>query len=139
MVVESAVAVIGIGVDVVDLTRAQRLMLRHGARALERFLLPAERDYVTSKMDPARHFAVRIAAKEAVYKALQSLPGAEAVSWQDIEVKRNERGRPLIQLHGKARELVEALPGGRVHLSLTHTDHTAAASAVLEAESSIGR
>ncbi len=138
MVVEPAMAVIGIGVDVVDLTRAQRLMLRYGARALERFLLPAERAYVTSKPDPARHFAVRIAAKEAVYKALQSLPGAEAVSWQDIEVERNDRGRPFIQLHGKAKALVDRLGGGRVHLSLTHTDHTAAASAVLEAESSIG-
>ena len=49
-------AVIGIGVDVVDLVRAQRLLLRHGSRALERFLLPsfelAER-LAPGSMDPA--------------------------------------------------------------------------------------
>jgi holo-[acyl-carrier protein] synthase len=128
------VAVIGIGIDVVDLVRAQRLLLRHGSRALERFLLPGEREYVNARSDPARHFAVRVAAKEAVYKAFQALPGAEAISWQDIEVTRTDRGRPLVRLHGRAAELVAGLKQWQLHLSLTHTDHTAAASAILEGE-----
>ena len=72
-------AVIGVGIDVVDHDRAQKLLLRHGTRALNRFLLPGERRYVTSRGDPTRHFAVRVAAKEAVYKAFQSLAGAEAI------------------------------------------------------------
>ena len=126
-------AVIGVGIDVVDLVRAQRMLLRHGSRALERFLLPGEREYVTAKSDPARHFAVRVAAKEAVYKAFQALPGAEAISWQDIEVERNDRGRPSVRLHGRAAQLTDRLSGWKLHLSLTHTDHTAAATAVLEA------
>jgi holo-[acyl-carrier protein] synthase len=137
VVLEHSVAVIGIGVDVVDLVRAQRMLLRHGSRALERFLLPSEREYVTSRTDPARHFAVRVAAKEAVYKAFQSLPDAEGISWQDIEVERNDRGRPHIRLHGRAAELAARLGQWRLHLSLTHTDQTAAASAVLEALASI--
>ncbi|HEX9893015.1 MAG TPA: holo-ACP synthase [Gemmatimonadales bacterium] len=130
-------AVIGIGIDVVDLVRAQRLLLRHGSRVLERFLLPGEREYVTAKDDPARHFAVRVAAKEAVYKAFQTIPGAEAISWQDIEVERTVGGRPHVRLHGRAAELAGNLGRWRLHLSLTHTDQTAAASAVLEADSSI--
>jgi holo-[acyl-carrier protein] synthase len=137
VVLEYAVAVIGIGIDVVDLVRAQRLLLRHGSRALERFLLPRERDYVTARSDPARHFAVRVAAKEAVYKAFQTLPGARAISWQDIEVERNTHGRPHVLLHGRAAELASQLGEWRLHLSLTHTDHTAAASAVLESGASL--
>jgi holo-[acyl-carrier protein] synthase len=130
------VAVIGLGVDVVDLERAQKLLLRHGERALNRFLLPEERRYVTSRDDPARHFAVRVAAKEAVYKAFQSLPKAEAISWQDIEVERNPRGRPHVALHGLAARLAAGLGDWKLHLSLTHTDRTAAAVAVLEGEPS---
>lgn len=130
-------AVIGVGIDVVDLERAQRMLLRHGARALTRFLLPGERRYVTSRGDPARHFAVRVAAKEAVYKAFQSLPGAEAISWQDIEVERNPRGRPHVALHGLAGRLAQGLGHWQLHLSLTHTDRTAAAVAILESEASI--
>lgn len=126
-------AVIGVGIDVVDLSRAQRMLLRHGSRALERFLLPGERDYVTSRSDPARHFAVRVAAKEAVYKALQAIPDAEGVSWQDIEVERTIRGKPHVALHGRAAERAGSLGEWRIHLSLTHTDRTAAAVAVLEA------
>jgi holo-[acyl-carrier protein] synthase len=130
-------AVIGIGIDVVDLVRAQRMLLRHGSRALERFLLPGEREYVTGKSDPARHFAVRVAAKEAVYKAFQTIPGAEAISWQDIEVLRNQKGRPYVQLHGRAAELTSRLGRWSLHLSLSHTDNTAAATAVLESDSSV--
>lgn len=129
-------AVIGIGIDVVDYERAQKLLLRHGDRALGRFLLPGERRYVTSRGDPTRHFAVRVAAKEAVYKAFQSLAGAEAISWQDIEVERNPRGRPHVTLHGLAAKLAATLVNWNLHLSLTHTDRTAAAVAVLEAEPS---
>ncbi len=129
-------AVIGVGIDVVDLERAQRLLLRHGARALTRFLLPEERRYVTSRGDPARHFAVRVAAKEAVYKAFQSLPGAAAISWQDIEVERSPRGRPHVALHGRAAKLAAGLGRWHLHLSLTHTAQTAAAVAVLESEAS---
>lgn len=129
-------AVIGVGIDVVDLDRAQHLLLRHGARALRRFLLPEERRYVTSRGDPARHFAVRVAAKEAVYKAFQALPGAEGISWQDIEVERNPRGRPHVTLHGRAARIAAGLARWAIHLSLTHTDRTAAAVAVLEGEPS---
>jgi holo-[acyl-carrier protein] synthase len=124
------VAVIGVGIDLVDLDRAQELLVRHGERALARFLLPEERDYVTGMPVPARHFAVRIAAKEAVYKAFQQVPGAEAIGWQDIEVERAESGRPGIALHGRARVLAEQA-GVRVLLSLSHTDRTAGAVAVL--------
>lgn len=125
-------AVIGVGLDIVELERAERILTRHGERALRRFLLPAERSYVVSMAQPARHFAVRLAAKEAVYKALSPLRGASAVGWRDIEVARDRRGRPSVLLHGRADRVVAALGPYQVFLSLTHTTRTAGAMAVIE-------
>jgi len=125
-------AMIGVGIDIVDLDRAERILTRHGDRAMQRFLLPAERTYVLSMAQPARHFAVRLAAKEAAYKALSRLRGASAVSWRDIEVLRDRRGRPSVLLHGKADAVVSAVGPYRVFVSLTHTAKTAGAVVVIE-------
>jgi holo-[acyl-carrier protein] synthase len=125
-------AIVGIGVDLVDIDRAERLLARHGERALRRLLFPAERAYVEGMVTPARHFAVRLAAKEAVYKALQTLPGAAGVGWRDIEVLRATSGRPGIQLHGNAARVVAHLGPHRIHVTLTHTERTAGAFAVVE-------
>ncbi len=129
-------ALIGIGTDLVDIDRAERILERHGERALRRFLLPAERHYVETTAFRARHFAVRLAAKEAVYKALARLRGSSTVSWKDIEVLRDRRGRPGVLLHGRAKKLLEPYREVRLHLSLTHTARTAGATAVIEGEPS---
>ena len=76
--------------------------------------------------------AARLAAKEAVYKALQSLPGARAIGWRDIEVVSGEEGRPHLALHGLALELATSVGGVRLHVSLTHTDQTAGAIVIAE-------
>jgi len=126
------VAVVGLGVDVVDIARAEAMLAQHRKRVLERLLSPAELDYVTRMRHPARHLAVRLAAKEAVYKALQSLPGARGVGWREIEVIHGDHGRPLIELHGLAKEMVATRSGSRVHVSLTHSESSAVAVAILE-------
>ena len=81
-------AVIGLGVDVVDVDRAEALLGPRRRRALDRLLTAAELEYVNRMRYPARHLAVRLAAKEAVYKALQSLGATRAVGWREIEVVR---------------------------------------------------
>ena len=97
--------VIGVGVDLVDLERVARLLAHKGEHAMQRFFTDVERAYLATRPDPTGHAAARIAAKEAVYKALQSLPGARAVGWREIEVTRDSEGRPAIQLHGLAAQL----------------------------------
>lgn len=131
-------AVVGIGLDLVDIGRAERLLARHGDRALRRLLLPAERAYVTGRTHRARHLAVRLAAKEAVFKALASLRGASTVGWRDIEVVRDRGGRPGIRLHGAAAAVADRLGRWRVLVALSHTAQTAGAVAVLEADPSPG-
>jgi holo-[acyl-carrier protein] synthase len=76
------VNVIGVGVDLVDLERIARLLANKGEHAMQRFFTDDERAYLQTRPEPTGHAAARIAAKEAVYKALQALPGARGVGWR---------------------------------------------------------
>jgi holo-[acyl-carrier protein] synthase len=125
------VELIGVGIDLVDIARVERMMARHGERVITRFLTEAEQAYVMARHRPAMHIAARIAAKEAAYKALQALPGARAVGWHDLEVERETEGRPVLRLFGLASELVERHGALRIELSLSHSEATAGAVAVL--------
>lgn len=125
-------AVIGMGVDLVDIERAEAMLQAHRQRVLSRLLTDAEQAYVTRMRYPARHLAVRLAAKEAVYKALQVLPGARGIRWRDIEVVRDVQGRPSVSLHGSAEQVLAGHPGARIHVSLTHSELSAAAVAIVE-------
>ncbi len=128
---EPLLSVIGVGIDLVDRARVMRLLESKGDQALARFFTEAERSYLASRPDPTGHAAARIAAKEAVYKALQSLPGARGVGWREIEVTRDGDGRPAIVLHGLAARLADQAGGIRIEISLSHSDSTAGAVAVL--------
>lgn len=123
--------VIGVGVDLVDLERVARLLANKGEHAMQRFFTDEERAYLATRPDPTGHAAARIAAKEAVYKALQSLPGARAVGWRDIEVTRDGDGRPAILLHGLAADLARDNGPLVVQVSLTHSATAAGAVAVV--------
>lgn len=120
---------IGVGIDLVDIARVERMLERHGDRVLSRFLTIREREYVVGRARPAMHIAARVAAKEAAYKALQALPGARAVSWHDLEVERETEGRPYLTLAGLALELATQ-HHLTIQLSLSHSDATAGAVAV---------
>ncbi len=125
-------AVIGLGLDLVDTAEAARLLARWGDRLLSRLLTDAERAYVAASANPPQHLAVRLAAKEAVYKALQSLPEAREVRWREIEVVRLDGGRPTVRLHGLAERIAKEGGVARVSVSLSHTLHSAGAVAILE-------
>ena len=124
-------AIVAIGLDVVELPRARALFARHGDHILERTLTDEERSYVLSLGDPVPAFAARLAAKEAIYKALQVLPGARAVGWREIGVSRLPDGRPEAVLTGRAAELLSP-HRVTIHLSLSHSRDVAAAVAILE-------
>jgi holo-[acyl-carrier protein] synthase len=126
------VSVVGVGIDLVELDRVRGMLERRGDQLLERVLTAHEREYVVSHADPVPHIAARLAAKEAVYKALQTLPGCRGVGWREIEVWRALDGRPTAVLLGGAAEAARLAGGLTLHLSLTHSATSAAAVAVLE-------
>jgi holo-[acyl-carrier protein] synthase len=127
------VSVIGVGIDLVDLSSVARMLDSKGERALKKLFTDRERDYLTRGPNPTGHAAARIAAKEAVYKAMQSLPGARAIGWREIEVTRDGEGRPTILLHGLAARLAEEQGGVHIQVSLTHSSLSAGAVAVISA------
>jgi len=122
---------LAVGVDLVAVPRIARMLDRLGDRALARLLTEHERAYCMGMAFPARHVAVRVAAKEAVYKALQGTEDARGISWRDIEVARDGMGRPSVRLHGRAAARLQELGGETVLLSLTHTDDLGGAIAVV--------
>jgi holo-[acyl-carrier protein] synthase len=123
--------VLAVGIDVVTVDRVAGMIARKGDHVVNRLLTENEAAYCRSQAVPARHIAARIAAKEAVYKALQGVPEARAIGWRDIEVIRDWDGRPAALLTGRAAIRADQLHVGQVLLSLTHSAETAAAMAVL--------
>ena len=123
---------IGVGIDLVEVARVRRMLGEKGTHVFERLLTPGEARYCLSKLDPSESVAVRLATKEAVYKALQSTATARGVGWRDIEVVRDENGRPEVVLTGLAHQVATQLGVRQVMVSLSHTHEAAIAIALLQ-------
>ena len=124
--------ILGTGIDLIEVARIASSFEKFGERFVNWILLPEEIHYCQTHKQPAPFLAARFAAKEAVSKAFGTGIGAQ-IGWQDIEVRRKESGEPFVVLHGKGAELFAARGAQRLHLSLTHTENYAAATAILEA------
>jgi holo-[acyl-carrier protein] synthase len=124
--------ILGTGIDLIEVARIAASFEKFGERFVNRVLLPNEIAYCQSHKKPAPFLAVRFAAKEAISKAFGTGIGAQ-LGWHDLEICRKESGEPFVVLHGKGAELFAARGATRLHLSLTHTENYAAATAVLEA------
>jgi holo-[acyl-carrier protein] synthase len=123
--------IVGTGIDLVELERIRSMYERHRERFVNRILTPAERDYVLRHADPTARLAGRWAAKEAALKALGT-GLAEGIGWRDVEILPDERGKPDLLLHGKARERANALGASVCHVTITHCETLAMAQVLLE-------
>ena len=123
-------AIIGIGLDLIELSRMERSLHRFGEHFLNRIMADDERSAIPG--DPAvSHVAARFAAKEAAVKALGT-GFAEGIGPRDVAVRSLPSGKPELVLSGKAREKADALGVKKLHLTLTHTRDNAAAVVILE-------
>ena len=123
-------SILGIGIDLVEVDRIRRGIERHGDRFLDRILSANERAYCDRMADPSPHVAARFAAKEAVSKALGTGIGA-GVHFHEIEVIRDaDTGAPSIRLHSETKATFEALGGGELLITLSHTHDHATAQAM---------
>ena len=114
----------GVGLDLLEIDRLEGA-LRRRPRLAERLFTEGERAYAGERRRPGRHLAARFCAKEAVAKAL----GLGGWSFRDVEVVATTAA-PEIRLSGVAAGRAEALAVAPL-VSLTHTDVTAGAVAVL--------
>jgi len=114
------------GIDMIEHERVEAGIQRLGERFLNRFFTAGEREDCDDK--PHR-LAARLAAKEAVSKALGT--GIGDVSWKEIEIRvNNPRKRPVLILHGAAAQLAQEMGLTQWDVSLTHSKEYASAVAV---------
>jgi holo-[acyl-carrier protein] synthase len=121
--------IIGLGLDVTEISRIQYMLERYGARFHDRIYTSGEIAYCRRRRDQASSFAARFAAKEAGMKALGT-GRSRGVLWRDIEVVRTF-GPPQLQFHGGAARRFSEMRGTRALLTLTHSGQLAIAQVIL--------
>ena len=122
--------IVGVGLDLCEVSRVAALLDRWGERFAAKIFTPAERAYCRGRAQPAQHFAARFAAREAALKAL-SVPSG--LQWHELEVLSTPGKGPELRLSGGAAIAAARLGVTRVHLTLSHAADVAAAVVVLEA------
>jgi holo-[acyl-carrier protein] synthase len=122
--------ILGLGTDLVGIERIRKVYARQGERFLERIYTAEERAYCQQAADPAERLAARWAAKEAVMKALGT-GWAAGVDFPQIAVVATG-GAPQLALSGVAATVAEERGIVRWHLSLSHSDGMAIATAIAE-------
>ena len=129
--------ILGIGSDLVDIARIERVIARHGERFLGRVFTETERSRAERKANAGATYAKRFAAKEACAKALGT--GLRAgVFWRDMGVINLPSGRPTMALTGGAKRRLDAItPAGyeaRIDLTITDEGPLAQAFVVISAD-----
>lgn len=127
--------IIGIGVDIIEIERV-RQAIQNNKNFLSKLFTEKEIDYFISRNMNSEVIAGNFAAKEAVSKALGT--GIRGFSFKDIEILRNELGKPEVILHSGAKLIGNKLIGNNnslmIHLSISHNNSSAIAYSVLEGE-----
>ena len=126
--------IIGIGVDIIEITRLEQAIMRHGERFISRVFTPREAAYCETIARRAERYATRFAAKEAARKAIGAATPLVALAWHDVEIISSTEGAPQLEFHGRAAELIEQLAVTRAHISLSHSAEQAVAFVILERE-----
>jgi len=127
-------AIIGTGIDLIEVERIERALSRPltAARFRARVFTEGEISYCESRGRPRyQSYAARFAAKEAVMKAMGT-GWNRNVAWNQIEVVRERGHAPTIMLHGKSADFARRRGIMRLHLSLSHIDSFAIAHVVAE-------
>jgi holo-[acyl-carrier protein] synthase len=121
--------ILGVGIDLVQISRIGEVIARWKGRFLDRIFTPAEQAYCFRHREPSPHFAARFAAKEAMVKAL-GWNRDDPFSWSEIETVNDASGRPHLQMSGQVRLVADRLGVARVWVSLSH-DHDYAVAHVM--------
>lgn len=111
--------VVGIGTDIIECERIERMLHRHGNIFLARVYTAGEIDYCSGRKAGVQHYAGRWAAKEAVLKSLGT-GWAHGIQWTEVEVVNQQGGKPNIVLSGKAKQISEQLGIREVMISISH-------------------
>jgi len=123
--------ILGLGVDIAEISRIEAAINRNGQSFLDRVFTPVEIAYCEPHRNRFERYAGRFAAKEATMKALGT-GWARGVRWVDIEVIRKPTGQPTLALYGATRKLADRMGVRSISLSITHSGNTAFAQVIFE-------
>jgi holo-[acyl-carrier protein] synthase len=121
---------LGLGADIIEISRIKSVLLRHGDRFIDRILTTEERTYCDGMAHPEKHIAARFAAKEAVSKCFTTGIGSE-LGWKSVSVYHGPRHQPLVRLDAQGEALLAHVGGSHILLTLSHTENYAMAVAAL--------
>ncbi len=131
--------ILGVGTDIIDVQAFAEQLADRASVFVENTFTIGERRDATHRpgKQPARHFAVRFAAKEALIKAWSSAmwgqpPVLQHVDLREIEVVTDVYHRPTLDLHGDVKQALQNFAPFQIHLSLSHDGNYATAFVVLE-------
>ena len=116
---------LSVGVDIIEIGRVAQALERWGGRFLAHVYTADEVAFCGARVG---ELAARFAAKEAISKALGT--GLAGISWREMEVLPDGRGKPLVRLHGRAAARAQALGLSEFAVSLSHSREYAVASVV---------
>jgi holo-[acyl-carrier protein] synthase len=122
----------GVGTDIVNIDRIQKIILKNKEGFIKRVLTDHEQALFANKADSAAFCAKRFAAKEAFSKALGTGIG-RVVSFQDLTVRNNDNGKPHFIPSEKLRLYLLEKGVKQAHLSISDESQYAVAFVVLEA------
>ena len=121
----------GIGIDIIEIERIKEAINKGGERFVRRIFTDIEINYCNKKRLKYQHFAVRFAAKEAVFKAIGT-GWQKGVRWVDVETLNDKLGKPMINLFGKTKKLAEKMKIKKIYVSFSHSANYAIAQIIFE-------
>jgi len=114
--------IVGIGTDILKISRIKSAYSKYGDKFAERILSPSELIIFNDKQASISYLAKRFSAKESASKALGT--GIGSISWHDFETQNNDSGAPILILTGKAKEKMNQMGASQTFLSLSdESDH----------------
>ncbi|MBF0528697.1 MAG: holo-ACP synthase [Deltaproteobacteria bacterium] len=125
-------SVLGIGVDIINISRIKEIIDRSGSIYLQRVFTPGEQKRAVEHGRPMIYYAKTFAGKEAVFKTF-GLGWDTGIEWTDIDISEGRNGEPLVSLSGRLAELSLERGASRVLLSLSYDGDNALAMAMLMA------
>ena len=121
----------GVGTDLIEIKRVERVLRRFGDRFVKRILCEPELKRFRAHRQPVHYLAKRFAAKEAFTKALGTGIHAPA-NWHGVWVVNLKSGKPQLEFSKELQELLRQRDIRRSHLSLTDEKEIASATVILE-------
>ena len=123
--------IVGIGVDIAETARVEKLSAKYGERFARRILTTDELLEFDRRKHSSSYLATRFAAKEAVAKALGTGIGKQ-LGFHSVQIDNDAQGKPLLRFMGTAVDLIAGLNINNAMISLSDEKHYVVAMVVLE-------